>query len=175
MRNPPGIKARISHFFLPYLSIRKWLPFIICTLLSCTVIIFISISYVGMKKSVFVAGSERLNNPLTSMPGEAIRFQIASISRIAEPSVQKYLQSDGRKSQTQALISHQELTQNTLLSFVELLNGVERLLVFRRNPFDIVPSMDKLTYSSRIIHKHRGGSVARGGSRKRRFLSFLFT
>jgi hypothetical protein len=109
-----------------------------------------------MKKSVFVVGSKRLNNPLTSMPGEAIRFQIASISKTAESSVQKYLQSDGRKPQTQALISHQELTQNTLLGFVELLNGLERLLVFQRNPFDIVPGMDKFTYSSRIIHKHRG-------------------
>ena len=122
-----------NRFSLLNLSIQKRLPLLICILLLAVIVTFSLASYIGVKKAAFEIGKDRLNTltvQLSSMLGQSAQNVIMTTRAVAaQEPFKKYLESDGKESDSAALKLMQNLRLDSSWILVELLNANKQIML----------------------------------------------
>src|SRR5258707_11565000 len=118
---------RFARFSLSPLTIQQRLPLLICVLLLSVIVTFSWISYVGIKETALEVGRERLGTltqQLSTILQQSARAVITATRTSAnDASIQKFLQSGEKESDTAAMKVLEKLRQDTNFHLVQLLNA----------------------------------------------------
>lgn len=108
------------------LSLQQRLPLLICVLLLIIMVTFSLISYQGVKNAALKSGGERLlslTSQLGTMFSKSMQNHLTATRTAADqPSVKKFLTSNGAEQKDSALMVLQKIRQDSISVLVALLN-----------------------------------------------------
>ncbi len=120
------VEVPINPIRLKGLSIQQRLPLLICILLLSMMITFSLISYQGVKNAALKSGRERLlslTSQLSTMFSQTMQSALTATRTAAnQPSVRKFVNSNGAEQKDSALIMLQKIREDSTSILVELLN-----------------------------------------------------
>jgi two-component system, NarL family, sensor histidine kinase UhpB len=123
----------MKHIFLPGLTIRRRLPFLICSLLLSVILLFGITSYIGVRKAALNVGrvrlqtlSKQLSDILSTSSQNLRKTTYAQANR---SSVKTYLASCGKDSVTAVTTLFKDLLNDPTNVRVELLDSEKKVLL----------------------------------------------
>jgi two-component system, NarL family, sensor histidine kinase UhpB len=123
----------MKQIFFPGLSIRRRLPFLICSLLLSVILLFGITSYIGVRKAALNVGRVRLQT-LSKQLGDILsassqNLRKTSYTQANRSSLKTYLTSGGKDSVTEVATLLKDLLNDSTNVRVELLNAEKKVLL----------------------------------------------